>query len=148
MSTMFDPSPTSNGAGLSYIRVPIGATDFSAGGTSFCHCRAHVLNSNFHTSLYSLQYERQRRRRVYVSLRYQQGPFAGLDCPPRPDGYQHIRQIPPCSLVSGTGCSCSKLHSGCLMLTRRQIVCFVARLDEDLWDDERRWPVGAVHSCL
>lgn len=31
----FNPSPSSSGAGLSYIRVPVGATDFSANGEVF-----------------------------------------------------------------------------------------------------------------
>ncbi|TEB21233.1 glycoside hydrolase [Coprinellus micaceus] len=38
LNTVFNPSPSSDGAGLSYIRIPVGASDFSAG--------AYSLNDN------------------------------------------------------------------------------------------------------
>jgi hypothetical protein len=34
---MFNPTDGGTGAGLNYIRVPIGASDFSSGGTSLTY---------------------------------------------------------------------------------------------------------------
>ncbi|EJC99170.1 glycoside hydrolase, partial [Fomitiporia mediterranea MF3/22] len=45
LKSMFDPSPNANSAGMNYIRVPLGASDFSSKGYSYCDKKDESLKS-------------------------------------------------------------------------------------------------------